>query len=231
MALCDICGSFLVVNDVVERKCCGCFAFFGGKKNRKKTETEPKKTEKNLSRTELNRNFGLVSVLAKNRTDQNPTQPYEQAHMVRSVKSRRIPLLSSPVFKSPSDRIQTDDVFEASNPYVLVTESGSPNSKFLGYVAGKDWVKLGDKEVKIYDYMVNCMDFTVPWSYDLGAIGEYMEEKKRDVVATVRDNEVVDVVANEEVERIKGYPKFDRIVISLIRIKGKLVILICMSCF
>ncbi|KAM1007821.1 hypothetical protein ACFX2A_004431 [Malus domestica] len=55
--------------------------------------------------------------------------------------------------------------------------------------------------------MVNCTDFTVPWSYDLGAIGEYMEEKKRDVVATVRDNEVVDVVAKEEVERIKGYPK------------------------
>ncbi|KAM1007824.1 hypothetical protein ACFX2A_004434 [Malus domestica] len=34
-----------------------------------------------------------------------------------------------------------------------------------------------------------------------------MEEKKRDVVVTVRDNEVVDVVAKEEVERIKGYPK------------------------
>ncbi|KAM1350349.1 hypothetical protein ACFX2F_004310 [Malus domestica] len=34
-----------------------------------------------------------------------------------------------------------------------------------------------------------------------------MEEKKRDVVATVRDNEVVDVVAKEEVERINGYPK------------------------
>ncbi|XP_068324728.1 inosine-5'-monophosphate dehydrogenase 2-like [Pyrus communis] len=131
----------------------------------------------------------------------------EQAHMVRSVKSRRVPLLSNPVFKSPSDRIQSDDVFDASNPYVLVTESGSPNSKLLGYVAGKDWVKLGDKEVKIYDYMVNCTDFTVPWSYDLGAIGEYMEEKKRDLVATVRENEVVDVVAKEQVERIKGYPK------------------------
>ncbi|XP_018501452.2 inosine-5'-monophosphate dehydrogenase 2-like [Pyrus x bretschneideri] len=131
----------------------------------------------------------------------------EQAHMVRSVKSRRVPLLSNPVFKSPSDRIQSDDVFDASNPYVLVTESGSPNSKLLGYVAGKDWVKLGDKEVKIYDYMVNCTDFTVPWGYDLGAIGEYMEEKKRDLVATVRENEVVDVVAKEEVERIKGYPK------------------------
>ncbi|CAN6545644.1 unnamed protein product [Malus baccata var. baccata] len=145
--------------------------------------------------------LGGIGIIHSNSTSS------EQAHMVRSVKSRRVPLLSNPVFKSPSDRIQSDDVFDAANPYVLITESGSPSSKLLGYVAGKDWVKLGDKEVKIYDYMVNCTDFTVPWSYDLGAIGEYMEQKKRDVVATVKDNEVVDVVAKEEVERIKGYPK------------------------
>ncbi|KAM1570960.1 hypothetical protein ACFX10_035901 [Malus domestica] len=145
--------------------------------------------------------LGGIGIIHSNSTSS------EQAHMVRSVKSRRVPLLSNPVFKSPSDRIQSDDVFDASSPYVLVTESGSPGSELLGYVGGKDRVKLGDKEVKIYDYMVNCTDFTVPWSYDLGAIGEYMEEKKRDVVATVRDNEVVDVVAKEEVERIKGYPK------------------------
>ncbi|ONI11844.1 hypothetical protein PRUPE_4G129200 [Prunus persica] len=135
------------------------------------------------------------------------TTPSEQAHMVKAVKSRRVPVLSNPVFKSPSDRIQSDDVFDSSNPYVLVTENGSPSSKLLGYVAGRDWATLGDKEVKIYDYMVNCTDFTVPWSYDLGRIGEHMEEKRRDVVATVRDDEVVDVVAKEEVERIKGYPK------------------------
>ncbi|KAB2617103.1 inosine-5'-monophosphate dehydrogenase 2-like [Pyrus ussuriensis x Pyrus communis] len=42
---------------------------------------------------------------------------------------------------------------------------------------------------------------------ELYGLHGYMEEKKRDVVATVRDNEVVDVVAKEEVERIKGYPK------------------------
>ncbi|KAM1484278.1 hypothetical protein TB2_035482 [Malus domestica] len=145
--------------------------------------------------------LGGIGIIHSNSTSS------EQAHMVRSVKSRRVPLLSNPVFKSPSDRIQSDDVFDAANPYILVTESGGPSSKLLGYVTGKDWVKLGDKEVKIYDYMVNCTDFTVPWSYDLGAIGEYMEQKKRDVVATVKDNEVVDVVAKEEVERIKGYPK------------------------
>lgn len=74
-------------------------------------------------------------------------------------------------------------------------------------MAGRDWVKLADKEAKVYDYMVNCKDLVVPWSSDLGKIGEYMEEKGRDVVATVKDDEVVDVVAKEEVERIRGYPK------------------------
>ncbi|KAK9937363.1 hypothetical protein M0R45_014158 [Rubus argutus] len=146
--------------------------------------------------------LGGIGIIHSNATSS------EQAAMVRSVKSRRVPLLSNPVFKSPNDRIQSDDVFDhGSNPYVLVTESGSPSSKLLGYVAGRDWVKLADKEAKVYDYMVNCKDLVVPWSSDLGKIGEYMEEKGRDVVATVKDDQVVDVVAKEEVERIRGYPK------------------------
>ncbi|KAM5586878.1 inosine-5'-monophosphate dehydrogenase 2 [Rosa sericea] len=132
----------------------------------------------------------------------------DQAAMVRSVKARRVPLLSTPVFKSPGDRIHNDDVFDhGANPYVLVTESGAPSSKLLGYVASRDWVKLADKEVKIYDYMVSCKDMVLPWSSDLGKIEEFMAEKGRDVAATVRDDEVVDVVGKEDVERIRGYPK------------------------
>ncbi|PRQ30358.1 putative IMP dehydrogenase [Rosa chinensis] len=132
----------------------------------------------------------------------------DQAAMVRSVKARRVPLLSAPVFKSPEDRIHNDDVFDhGANPYVLVTESGAPSSKLLGYVASRDWVKLADKEVKIYDYMVSCKDMVLPWSSDLGRIEEFMAEKGRDVAATVRGDEVVDVVGKEDVERIRGYPK------------------------
>ncbi|KAB2601828.1 inosine-5'-monophosphate dehydrogenase 2-like [Pyrus ussuriensis x Pyrus communis] len=116
--------------------------------------------------------LGGIGIIHSNLTS------FEQAHMVRSVKSRRVPLLSNPVFKSPSDRIQSDDVFDASNPYVLVTE-WQPQFEAFGLRFGGD-----------------C------WGG-----GGYMEEKKRDVVATVRENEVVDVVAKEEVERIKGYPK------------------------
>ncbi|PRQ52474.1 putative IMP dehydrogenase [Rosa chinensis] len=74
-------------------------------------------------------------------------------------------------------------------------------------MASHDWVKLADKEVKIYDYMISCKDMVLPWSSDLGKIEEFMAEKGRDVAATVRDDEVVDVVEKEDVERIKGYPK------------------------
>lgn len=74
-------------------------------------------------------------------------------------------------------------------------------------MASRDWAKLSDKEVKVYDYMVSCNDLVVPWSSDLGKIAEFMAEKGSDVAATVRDGEVVDVVGKEDVERIKGYPK------------------------
>ncbi|KAL6198796.1 hypothetical protein ACLB2K_028585 [Fragaria x ananassa] len=131
----------------------------------------------------------------------------DQAAMVRSVKAHRVPLLSNPVFTSPQHRIQNDDVFDhGANPYVLVTESGAPGSKLLGYVASRDWAKLSDKEVKVDDYMVSCNDLVVPWSSDLGKIAEFMAEKGSEVATTVRDGEVVDVVGKEDVERIKGYP-------------------------
>ncbi|XP_024195486.2 inosine-5'-monophosphate dehydrogenase 2 isoform X1 [Rosa chinensis] len=69
-------------------------------------------------------------------------------------------------------------------------------------MASRDWVKLANKEVKIYDYMVSCKDMVLPWSSDLGKIEEFMADKGRDVAATVRDDEVVDVVGKEDVESI-----------------------------
>jgi IMP dehydrogenase len=50
--------------------------------------------------------------------------PSEQADMIRSVKSRRVPILSSPVFKAPDSRIA--DEFDSHDvPFVLVTQSGN----------------------------------------------------------------------------------------------------------
>lgn len=133
------------------------------------------------------------------------TTPSNQAAMVRFAKSRRVPILSNPVFKPPSGRIESFDDF-GDSPYILVTESGTAKSKLLGYVSKLDWQNLSDKEVKIYDYMVNSSD-SVPSSFDLGQINEFLENKKVNFVPLVENDEVLDLVTKEDVERIKGYPK------------------------
>lgn len=125
--------------------------------------------------------------------------------MVTAAKSRRVPILSNPVFKSPSHRIDSEDDF-ASTPFVLITESGTSNSKLLGYVSHADWISQGNKELKIYDYMVNS-GVSVPWNYDLAQVDAFLEEKKQELVPLLKDGEVVDVVTKSEVERIKSYPK------------------------
>ncbi|KAK4253556.1 hypothetical protein QN277_010213 [Acacia crassicarpa] len=133
------------------------------------------------------------------------TTPSDQAAMVLSAKSRRVPILSSPVFKPPSGRIESLDDF-GDSPYVLVTESGTSTSKLLGYVSRLDWQRLNNKEVKIYDYMVNSSD-SVPSSNDLGQIDSFLKEKKSNFVPLMNNDEVLDLVTKEDVERIKGYPK------------------------
>lgn len=131
--------------------------------------------------------------------------PADQAALVMAAKARRVPILSNPVFKSPSDRITSEDDFD-SKPYILITESGAGRSKLLGYVSKSDWEKLPEKEVKIYDYMSNSSD-SVSSNFDLDRISSYLEEKRRDAVAIVNGDEVIDLATKEEVERIKGYPK------------------------
>ncbi|XP_054811067.1 inosine-5'-monophosphate dehydrogenase-like isoform X1 [Prosopis cineraria] len=133
------------------------------------------------------------------------TTPSDQAAMIRSAKSRRVPILSNPVFKPPSGRIESLDDF-GDSPYVLVTELGTSASMLLGYVSKLDWQKLNDKEVKIYDYMVNSSD-SVPSSSDLGQIHAFLEKKKSNFVPLVNNDEVLDLVTKEDVERLKGYPK------------------------
>lgn len=134
------------------------------------------------------------------------TTASDQAAMVRSAKSRRVPILSNPVFKPPSGRIESVDDF-CGSPYILVTESGTAQSKLLGYVSKLDWQKNQcDNEVKIYDYMVNS-SLSVPSSFDLTQIDAFLEEKKTYFVPLLKEDEVVDLVTKEDVERIKGYPK------------------------
>ncbi|PRQ48422.1 putative IMP dehydrogenase [Rosa chinensis] len=58
-------------------------------------------------------------------------------------------------------------------------------------MASHDWVKLADKEVKIYDYMISCKDMVLPWSSDLGKIEEFMAEKGRVLKKMYSDLDVV----------------------------------------
>ena len=135
----------------------------------------------------------------------NSTATVQAAH-VRSAKSRRIPFISDPVFKSPAEMIGSIDEFGPS-PCVLVTESGRASSKLLGYVSKSDWVNLSDKEAKVSDYMVNS-PVSVPASYDFERVAGFLAAEKRDLVATVNDGgEVVDLVTVGDVERIRGFPK------------------------
>ncbi|KAF2286571.1 hypothetical protein GH714_017762 [Hevea brasiliensis] len=130
--------------------------------------------------------------------------------MVRSAKSRRVPILSNPAFKSPDSRI-LDQFDDDSLPCVLVTESGTAKSKLLGYVLKSDWMSLSDKDAKLVDYMRTAdSKICVPWSYDLAQIDAYFRKEERDFVLLEEGGEVLDVITRQEVERVKGYPKLGK---------------------
>ena len=96
--------------------------------------------------------------------------PSHQAYMVRSIKSRRVPILSNPVFMSPDSRVLNQFQEYDALPYVLVTKSGTASSKLIGYALKSDWMASTDKEAKLATYMHNISDSNVclPWSYELG---------------------------------------------------------------
>ncbi|KAA8523402.1 hypothetical protein F0562_009825 [Nyssa sinensis] len=131
----------------------------------------------------------------------------DQAALIRQAKSHRIPFVSDPIFVSPSDSITSVDEF-ASSPCILVTESGTKKSKFLGVVTKSDWQALNDKEVKVRDYMTKSLA-SVPSSYNFEEVAAYLAAKDLEFVSLVneKDGEVVDVVTAADVERIRGFPK------------------------
>ncbi|KAE8039326.1 hypothetical protein FH972_011750 [Carpinus fangiana] len=74
----------------------------------------------------------------------------DQVSVVRSVKSRRVPILSTLTFRAPSDRIHSLDNFD-SCPYVLVTQSGSASSQLLGKRSPRsDWFKEVEESIVVF---------------------------------------------------------------------------------
>ncbi|XP_048134044.1 inosine-5'-monophosphate dehydrogenase-like [Rhodamnia argentea] len=132
--------------------------------------------------------------------------PSDQASLVKAAKSSRFPVLSNPVFRSPSDSIISIEDF-ADAPCILVTDSGDCRGKLVGYVAKSDWMSLTDKETQLADYMVKSHDFA-PWDCDLARMICYFEEKAdKEFSPIVKGGEIVDVAGREDVERFRGYPQ------------------------
>ncbi|XP_042492507.1 inosine-5'-monophosphate dehydrogenase-like isoform X1 [Macadamia integrifolia] len=132
---------------------------------------------------------------------------HEQAALIRAAKSRRIPFISDPIFKSPSDSIDSIDEFVPS-PCIFVTESGNSKSKLLGVVAKYDWESLTEKEAPVSDYMLGS-PFSAPSNYTFEQAAAILAEKKLDYVTLVSepDGEVVDLFTATDVERVRGFPK------------------------
>ncbi|TKY49445.1 Inosine-5'-monophosphate dehydrogenase [Spatholobus suberectus] len=128
-----------------------------------------------------------------------------QAAILRAAKSRRVPILSNPAFAAPSAVVEHNDDF-AGSPFLLVTDTGTARGRLLGYVAKHDWANQTDKGSKVGEYMAPP-PAAAPWNADLNRIGEIMESEKSCAVALERDGEVVDLVAREELERVRGCPR------------------------
>ncbi|KAG5555433.1 hypothetical protein RHGRI_006179 [Rhododendron griersonianum] len=134
--------------------------------------------------------------------------PSDQAAIIRSAKSHRIPFVSDLIFKSPSDSIDSVGEFGSSPTCILVTESGTRKSKLLGAVKKSDWEALNDKQARVSDYMVKST-VSAPSDYDLEQVAVFLAAKNLEFVPLVneKDGQVVDVVSAADVDRIRGFPK------------------------
>lgn len=135
------------------------------------------------------------------------TSPSQQASIVRSAKSHKIPFTADLMFVSPGDSIHSADEF-GSAPCVFVTESGTQRSKLLGVVSKSSWESLSNKESRVSDYMTKSPT-SLPSSYNFEDVAGYLEAQKLQYVPLVSevDGEVVNLVTSSNVDAIRGFPK------------------------
>ncbi|XAR67249.1 IMP dehydrogenase [Bertholletia excelsa] len=133
--------------------------------------------------------------------------PFDQASIVRSAKSHRLPFVSDLVFKTPSDSIHSIDDF-ASSPCIFVTESGTGKSKLLGVVSKSEWSGLNDKETRVADYMVKS-PVSAPSGYNLEQVASFLAAKELEFVPLVneKDGQVVNLATSADLDRIRAFPK------------------------
>lgn len=132
--------------------------------------------------------------------------PSEQAALIRSAKSRRIPFISDTVFKSPSDTIDSSSAFDSS-PCIFVTQSGTSKSKLLGVVSRSHWESLSDRTVPLSDY-ITPVPHKVTSRYSFEQAATIIATQNLDYLPLISEqDEVVDLVTVADVERIGGFPK------------------------
>ncbi|GAB2302508.1 hypothetical protein Dimus_036516 [Dionaea muscipula] len=155
--------------------------------------------------------LGAIGILHSNNS------PSEQCSLLRSAKSRRIPFVSDFGIRSPADSIESESDFGSAG-VVLVTKTGNRKSRVLGYVLRSDWAKWEDNKRHgcVCDVMTK-LDFSVPSSYDLDKIAGFLSGKGVKLVPTMLEGEeeVVDLVTVEDVDRIQGFPKMKKAFPSL----------------
>ncbi|KAK9081720.1 hypothetical protein Syun_030766 [Stephania yunnanensis] len=143
--------------------------------------------------------LGGIAIVHYNNT------PSDQYSIIRSAKSRCIPFAFDPIFKSPSNFIDSGDDF-ASSPYVFVTWNGDSKSELPGLVSRLNWVKSGEIGVRVGD----CMEAAAGSSqYDFDQAASFMARNAVDWAPLVsgEDWEVVDVFSAEDVEMTRGFSK------------------------
>ncbi|XP_068656401.1 inosine-5'-monophosphate dehydrogenase 2-like [Aristolochia californica] len=131
----------------------------------------------------------------------------EQAAVIKSAKSRRIPFVSDLTFKTPSDSVSSISEFNSS-PYILVTSTGTSKSKLLGFISKSQWEALSDKDSSVSSYM-KAIPCSLPSNYDFEHVAVALAEKNVEFIALISaGEEVVDIASQEDVERIRAFPKF-----------------------
>ncbi|XP_047318824.1 inosine-5'-monophosphate dehydrogenase 2-like [Impatiens glandulifera] len=148
--------------------------------------------------------LGGISIVHSNNSSS------EQAAIVRSSKSRRIPSVSDLVIVSPSETIDSVRDF-ASSPCILVTESGTSKSKILGFVTRSDWESLVNKDVRVSEYMQKSNVSTLSdCSFEEAA--SFLAAKNLEFVPLVseEEEEVVDLITAADIERIRSFPKLGK---------------------
>ncbi|KAM3339524.1 inosine-5'-monophosphate dehydrogenase 2 [Capsicum galapagoense] len=132
----------------------------------------------------------------------------QQVDVVRFAKAHQFPFVSELIFVSPSESIHCGDEFGKSQT-IFVTETGRNDSSLLGIVTKSDWERLSDseKEGRVSAYM-EVNPETLPSSYNFKDVAGCIASKKLKFVPLVNEDEqVVNLVTADDVERMNSLPK------------------------